>query len=185
MTKLSKQHFEFLINVALDSGDKEYFDSLVERQTNESFDFSTKEDQRMAALDDLTKFMETEEGVLIRNVKSILDYHSKDPYRNFDKLAENLSEAVLYSSERVDSKAEFLSKQEEERNKPEDKKEIILVESLGEDLNYNITQEMIQVYLHDDETVEEMIARLLNNKEIKGEISNEDNTDIGEEEEEQ
>lgn len=170
MTKLSKQHFEFLINVALDSGDKEYFDSLVERQENGTFDFSTKEDHRMAALDDLTKFMETEEGVLIRNVKSVLDYHSKDSYRNFDKLAENLSEAVLYSSERVDKKAEFLSKQEEERNKSEDKKEIMLVESLGEDLNYNITEEMIQVYLHDDETVEEMIARLLKNKELRGEI---------------
>lgn len=180
MTKLSKQHFEFLINVALDSGDKEYFDSLVERQTNESFDFSTKEDQRMAALDDLTKFMETEENVLIRNVKSILHYHSKDPHRNFDKLAENLTEAVLYSSERVDKKAEFLSKQEEEHNKPEK-----TMENLDDNLNYNITQEIIQVYLHDDETVEEMIARLLNNKEIKGEIFNEDITDIGEEEEEQ
>ena len=165
MTKLSKEHFEFLINVALDSGDKEYFDSLVERQTNESFDFSTKEDRRMATLDDLTKFMETEEGVLIRNVKSILHYHSKDSYRNFDKLAENLSEAVLYSSERVDKKAEFLSKQEEERNKPKK-----TLETLDDSLNYNITQEIIQAYLHDDETVEEMIARLLNNKEIKGEI---------------
>lgn len=165
MTKLSKEHFEFLINVALDSGDKEYFDSLVERQTNESFDFSTKEDQRMAALDDLTKFMETEENVLIRNVKSILHYHSKDPHRNFDKLAENLSEAVLYSSERVDKKAEFLSKQEEERNKPKK-----TLETLDDSLNYNITQEIIQAYLHDDETVEEMITRLLNNKEIKGEI---------------
>lgn len=180
MTKLSKQHFEFLINVALDSGDKEYFDSLVERQTNETFDFSTKEDHRMEALDDLTKFMETEEGVLIRNVKSILSYHPKDSHRNFDKLAENLSEAILYSSERVDKKAEFLSKEEEERNKPEK-----TMESLDNDLNYNITEEIIQVYLHDDETVEEMISRLLNNKEIKGEISNEDITDIGEEEEEQ
>lgn len=180
MTKLSKQHFEFLINVALDSGDKEYFDSLVERQTNGTFDFSTKEDHRMEALDDLTKFMETEEGVLIRNVKAILNYHSKDSHRNFDKLAENLSEAVLYSSERVDKKAEFLSKKEEERNESEK-----TIESLDNDLNYNITEEIIQVYLHDDETVEEMIARLLNNKEIKGEISNEDITDIEEEEEEQ
>ena len=178
MTKLSKQHFEFLINVALDSGDKEYFDSLVERQTNGTFDFSTKEDHRMEALDDLTKFMETEEGVLIRNVKAILNYHSKDSHRNFDKLAENLSEAVLYSSERVDKKAEFLSKKEEERNESEK-----TIESLDNDLNYNITEEIIQVYLHDDETVEEMIARLLNNKEIKGEISNEDITDIEEEEE--
>lgn len=165
MTKLSKEHFEFLINVALDSGDKEYFDSLIERQTNESFDFSTKEDHRMEALDDLTKFMETEEGVLIRNIKSILEYHSKDSYRNFDKLAENLSEAVLYSSERVDNKAKFLSKKEEERNKPKK-----TLETLDDSLNYNITQEIIQAYLHDDETVEEMIARLLNNKEIKGEI---------------
>lgn len=165
MTKLSKEHFEFLINVALDSGDKEYFDSLVERQTNESFDFSTKEDRGMATLDNLTKFMETEENVLVRNVKSILQYHSKDPYRNFDKLAENLSEAVLYSSERVNKKAEFLSKQEEERNKPKK-----TLETLDDSLNYNITQEIIQAYLHDDETVEEMIARLLNNKEIKGEI---------------
>ena len=180
MTKLNKEHFEFLVNVALDSGDKEYFNSLVERQTNGTFDFSTKEDHRMEALDDLTKFMETEEGVLIRNVKAILNYHSKDSYRNFDKLSENLSEAVLYSSERVDSKAEFLSKQEEECNKPEK-----AMESLNNDLNYNITEEIIQVYLHDDETVEEMIARLLNNKEIKGEISNEDITDIEEEEEEQ
>jgi len=179
MTKLSKQHFEFLVNVALDSGDKEYFDSLVQRQENGTFDFSTKEDHRMKTLDELTKFMETEEGVLIRNVKSILDYHSKDSYRNFDKLAENLSEAVLYSSERVDNKAEFLSKKEEERNRSEK-----VVENPGDDLNYNITQEIIQVYLHDDETVEEMISRLLNNKEIKGEISNEDTTDIGEEEEE-
>lgn len=179
MTKLSKQHFEFLINVALDSGDKEYFDSLVERQTNGTFDFSTKEDNRMEALDDLTKFMETEEGVLIRNVKAILNYHSKDSHRNFDKLAENLSEAVLYSSERVDKKAEFLSKEEEERNKSEK-----TMESLNNDLNYNITEEIIQVYLHDDETVEEMIARLLNNKEIKGEISNGDVTDIEEEKEE-
>ena len=56
---------------------------------------------------------------------------------------------------------------------------------LDNDLNYNITEEIIQVYLHDDETVKEMIARLLNNKEIKGEISNGDITDIEEEEEEQ
>ena len=110
--------------------------------------------------------------------------HSSEPLKTgiiaaMEKVAENLSEAVLYSSERVDKKAEFLSKEEEKRSKPEKR-----IESLDNDLNYNITEEIIQVYLHDDETVEEMIARLLNNKEIKGEISNGDVTDIEEEKEE-
>lgn len=155
MTKLSKEHFEFLVNVALDSGDKEYFDSLVERQANESFDFSSKKEKTMDALDELTNFMDREQKVLARNVDFILKHHLNG---NFDSLADDLTEAILYSSKRVDNKAEKLSK------KTEEKKEAKI------DIEENLKIDFTQIYLHDDETVEEMIARLLKNKELRGEI---------------
>lgn len=150
MTKLSKEHFEFLVNVALDSGDKEYFDSLVERQANESFDFSSKKEKTMDALDELTNFMNREQKVLARNVDSILKHHLNG---NFDSLVDDLAEAILYSSERVDNKAEKLSK------KTEEKKEA----------KTDIEENFAQACLDDDETVEETIARLLN--ELRGEIA--------------
>lgn len=158
MTKLSKEHFEFLVNVALDSGDKEYFDSLVERQANESFDFSSKKEKTIDTLDELTNFMNREQKVLARNVDSILKYHSKDPFGNFDSLADDLAEAILRSSERVDNKAEKLSKKTEENKEAKT------------DIEESLKIDFTQIYLHDDETVEEMIARLLKNKELRGEI---------------
>lgn len=158
MTKLSKEHFEFLVNVALDSGDKEYFDSLIERQANESFDFSSKKEKTIDALDELTNFMDREQKVLARNVDSILKYHSKDPFGNFDSLADDLAEAILRSSERVDNKAEKLSKKTEEKKEAKT------------DIEESLKIDFTQIYLHDDETVEEMIARLLKNKELRGEI---------------
>lgn len=150
MTKLSKEHFEFLVNVALDSGDKEYFDSLVERQANESFDFSSEKEKTMDALDELTNFMNREQKVLARNVDSILKHHLNG---NFDSLVDDLAEAILYSSERVDNKAEKLSK------KTEEKKEA----------KTDIEENFAQACLDDDETAEETIARLLN--ELRGEIA--------------
>lgn len=150
MTKLSKEHFEFLVNVALDSGDKEYFDSLVERQANESFDFSSKKEETMDALDELTNFMNREQKVLARNVDSILKHHLNG---NFDSLVDDLAEAILYSSERVDNKAEKLSKKTEEKN----------------EAKTDIEENFAQACLDDDETSEEMITRLLN--ELRGEIA--------------
>lgn len=154
MTKLSKEHFEFLVNVALDSGDKEYFDSLVERQVNESFDFSSKKEKTMDALDELTNFMNREQKVLARNVDSILKHHLNG---NFDSLVDDLAEAILYSSERVDNKAEKLSKKTEE--KKEAKTDIEEIPTIN----------FAQTCLDDDETPEEMITRLLN--ELRGEIA--------------
>lgn len=104
--KLDKHEFEFLINAALDTGDKEYFEELCYKQEHGLFEEHEQEvvinkDERDMVVKEFERLAREVNGILIRqfnNAITVLRNESEDNVKGrYEVFSDTLSDALICS----------------------------------------------------------------------------------------
>lgn len=104
--KLDKHEFEFLINAALDTGDKQYFEELCYKQEHGLFEEHKEEvvinkEERDLVIKEFERLAREINGILIRqfnNAITVLRSESEDNVKGrYEVFSDSLSDALICS----------------------------------------------------------------------------------------